>query len=68
MKKFDHFTWTPEAQEALDSVKNLLKNPPILTVPTTEEPMLLYISATSQVVSATLVVEREEPGRSQKVQ
>jgi hypothetical protein len=30
--------------------------------------MLLCISATTQVVSAALVVEREEPGRSQKVQ
>jgi hypothetical protein len=68
MKKSDHFTWTLEAQEALDSLKNILKSPPILTAPTTEEPMLMYISATTQVVSATLVVEREEPGRSQKVQ
>jgi hypothetical protein len=58
IKKFDHFTWTPE---------NILKSPPILTAPTTEEPMFLYISATTQVVSAALVVEREEPGRSQKV-
>jgi hypothetical protein len=68
MKKSDHFTWTPEAQEALDSLKNMLKSPPILTAPTSEEPMLLYISATTQVVSAVLVVEREEPGRLQKVQ
>jgi hypothetical protein len=68
MKKFDHFMWTPEAQEALDSLKNMLKSPPILTTPTPEVLMLLYISATTQVVSATLVVEREEPGRSQKVQ
>jgi hypothetical protein len=68
MKKFDHFTWTPEAQESLDSLKNILKSPPVLTALTTEEPMLLYISATTQVVSAPLVVEREEPGRSQKVQ
>jgi hypothetical protein len=68
MKKSDHFTWTPEAQEALDLLKNILKSPPILTAPTTEEPMLLYISATTRVVSAALVVEREEPGRSQKVQ
>jgi hypothetical protein len=68
MKKFDHFTWTPDAQEALDSLKNMLKSPPILTAPTLEEPMLLYISATTQLVSAALVVEREEPGRSQKVQ
>jgi hypothetical protein len=68
MKKSNHFTWTLEAQEALDSLKNILKSPPILTAPTTEELMLLYISATTQVVSATLVVEREEPERSQKVQ
>jgi hypothetical protein len=68
MKKSDHFTWTPEAQEALDSLKNMLKSPPILTAPTPEESMLLYISATTQVVSAALVVEREEPRRSQKVQ
>jgi hypothetical protein len=58
----------PEAQEALDSLKNILKSPLILTAPTTEELMLLYISTTTQVVSAALVVEREEPGRSQKVQ
>jgi hypothetical protein len=68
MKKSDHFTWTPEAQEALDSLKNILKGPPILIASTSEEPMLLYISATTQVVSAVLVVEREEPGRLQKVQ
>jgi hypothetical protein len=64
MKKSDHFTWTPEVQEALNSLKNMLKSPPILTTPTPEEPMLLYISATTQVVSAALVVEREDPGRS----
>jgi hypothetical protein len=68
MKKSDHFTWTPEAQEALDKLKNILKSPLMLTVPTTEEPMLMYISVTTHVVSAALVVEQEEPGRSQKVQ
>jgi hypothetical protein len=68
MKKSNHFTWTPEAQEALDSLKNMLKSPPILMAPTTKEPILLYILATTQVDSAVLVVERIEPGRSQKVQ
>jgi hypothetical protein len=68
MKKSDHFAWTQEAQEALDSLKNMLKNPPILMAPTLEEPMLLYIAATTQVVSAALVVEREEPKRSLMVQ
>jgi hypothetical protein len=38
-----------------------------LIAPTTEEPILLRISATTHVVSTTLVVEREEPKRSQKV-
>jgi hypothetical protein len=32
------------------------------------ETLLLYIAATTQVVSATLVVEREEPGHIYKVQ
>jgi hypothetical protein len=68
MKKSDQFTWTPEAQEALASLKTILKSPLILTAPITEEPMLLYILVTTQVVSAVLVVEREELGRSQKVQ
>jgi hypothetical protein len=47
MKKSDHSTWTPEVQEALDSLKNMLKSPPILTALTPEEPILLYISATT---------------------
>jgi hypothetical protein len=68
MKRSDHFTWTPEAQEALDSLKNMLKSPPILTALIPKEPRLLYISATTQVVSTALVVEREEPERSHKVQ
>jgi hypothetical protein len=47
MKKSDHFEWTPEAQDALDSLKNMLKRTLILTAPTSEEPMLLYMSATT---------------------
>jgi uncharacterized protein with von Willebrand factor type A (vWA) domain len=47
MKKSDHFTWTPEAQEALNSLKNMLNSPPILTAPTPEESMLLYITVTT---------------------
>ena len=50
----------PEAQEALDKVKQLLTKAPILVPPINEEPLLLYIAATTQVVSVALVVEREE--------
>ena len=56
-----------EAQEALDMVKQLLMNAPILVPPIDGEPILLYIAATMQVVSATLVVEREEEGHALKV-
>ena len=41
---------------------------PILVPPIDREPFLLYIAATMQVVSTTLVVEREEEGHTLKVQ
>ena len=41
---------------------------PILVPPTDRESLLLYIAATMQVVSAALVVEREEEGHAVKVQ
>ena len=66
--KADHFEWTFEAQEALDMVKLLLTKAPILVPPTDGESLLLYIASTTQVVSAALVVEREEEGHALKVQ
>jgi len=68
LKKVDHFEWTSETQEALDMVKLLLTKASILVPPTNGEPLLLYIAATMQVVSTTLVVEREEEGHALKVQ
>ena len=68
MKKANHFEWTTEAQEALDMVKLLLTNPPVLVPPSDGVSLLLYIAATTQVVSAALVVEWEEEGHAFKVQ
>ena len=68
LKKADRFEWMPEALEALDMVKRLLMKAPILVPLIDREPLLLYIVATTQVVSATLVVEREEEGHALKVQ
>ena len=48
-------------------VKQLLTKALILVPPTDGEPLLLYIVATTQVASATLVVEREEEGHALKV-
>ena len=57
-----------EAQNALERLKAFLTNPPVLTSPEPNEPLLLYTAATNQVVSAVLVVEREELGHALKVQ
>nr|CAE02263.2 OSJNBb0049I21.2 [Oryza sativa Japonica Group] len=68
LKKTDDFQWGPEAQKAFEDFKKLLTKPPVLASPYPQEPLLLYVSATSQVVSTVLVVEREEEGHVQKVQ
>ena len=51
--------WNPEAEEALQSLKSYLASPPVLVAPMEKEPLLLYIAATNQVVSAVLVAERD---------
>nr|AAR87147.1 putative polyprotein [Oryza sativa Japonica Group]AAT81735.1 RNase H domain containing protein [Oryza sativa Japonica Group]ABF96761.1 retrotransposon protein, putative, Ty3-gypsy subclass [Oryza sativa Japonica Group] len=68
LKKTDNFQWGPEAQKAFEDFKKLLTTPPVLASPHLQEPLLLYVSATFQVVSTVLVVEREEEGHVQKVQ
>src|SRR6266540_5883117 len=68
LKKQDKFQWTPEAQQAFDKLKGFLTNPPVLVPPMPEELLLLYIAATSHVVSTAIVVEREEVGHIQKIQ
>src|SRR5207237_4178420 len=68
LKKQDKFQWTSEAQQALDKLKEFLTSPPVLVPPMPEEPLLLYIAATSQVVSAAIVIERQEEGHIQNVQ
>ena len=49
-------------------LKQLLTKAPILVPPTNGEPLLLYIAATMQVVSAALVVEQQEEGHALKGQ
>ena len=68
LKKSDTFVWTEEAQVALDRLKALLPSPPVLSALEPWEPHLLYFAATNHVVSAALVVEREEQGHALKVQ
>src|SRR5438552_16023012 len=68
LKKQSKFRWTPEAQQAFDELKKFLTNPPVLVPPMPKEPLLLYIVATSHVVTTTIVVETQEEGHIQKVQ
>ena len=68
LKKTDAFIWTREAQQGLESLKASLTSAPILITHERGEPLLLYIAASNHVVSAVLVVEREEPGHPLKVQ
>ena len=64
MKKAKRFSWTPEAEEALDGLKKTLTSAPVLVPPQPAEPLLLYVAATTQVVSAAVVVERQEEGHA----
>jgi hypothetical protein len=64
LKKSKHFSWTLEAEEALTKLKAMLSNPLILIPPATGEPLLLYVVAMTQVVSAAVVVERVEEGHA----
>src|SRR4029078_9213879 len=68
LRKNKRFTWTPEAHEALDRLKASLTHAPILTPPMDGEPLFLYVAATTQVVSAVIVVERQEDGHALPVQ
>jgi hypothetical protein len=57
-KKTGKFEWTEEAKEAFESLKMYLNSSPILTPPEKNKDMMLYILATSTVVSVAIVVER----------
>jgi hypothetical protein len=64
LKKSEHFSWTLEAEEALTKLKAILSNPSILIPLATGEPLLLYVAAMTQVVSAAVVIERAEEGHA----
>jgi hypothetical protein len=68
LKKHERFSWTIEAQEALDKLKATLAHTPILTPPRGGEPLYLYVMVTTQVVSAVIVVERTEEGHALPIQ
>jgi hypothetical protein len=68
LKKHERFFWTVEAQEPLDKLKTSLAHAPIVTPPQDSEPLYLYVTVTTQVASAVIVVERTEEGHALSVQ
>ena len=52
----------------MENLKMSLMSAPILVTPEWGEPLLLYVMASNHVVSAALVIEREEPAHHLKVQ
>ena len=59
LKKAGPMEWTPEAEAALQDLKKYLSSTPVLVAPKPQEPLLLYLAATNQVVSVVLVAQRE---------
>jgi hypothetical protein len=53
---------------ALAQLKDFLSKPPVLTAPRKKEHVLLYLAATTHVVSTAIVVERQEDGHAYPVQ
>jgi hypothetical protein len=52
----------------LAQLKDFLSKPPVLTAPHKKEQLLLYLAATTHMVSTGIVVERQEDGHTCPVQ
>jgi hypothetical protein len=68
LRKIERFTGTPEAEETLENLKALLTSAPILVPPAAGEALLIYVAATTQVVSAAIMVEKREEGHALIIQ
>jgi hypothetical protein len=68
LKLHDKFQWTEEANHALQDLKHHFQSSPILMALQPDENLLLYIAATTHVISTAIVVERQEEGHTFRVQ
>jgi dsDNA-binding SOS-regulon protein len=68
LKHQEKFVWTTEADQALAQLKDFLSKPPVLTAPCKKEQLLLYLAATTHVVSTAIVAEWQEDGHAYPVQ
>jgi hypothetical protein len=68
LKCQDKFQWMEEAERALQDLKQHLQSPPVLKEPLPGEDLLLYIAATTHVISNSIVIERSKDGHAFGVQ
>ena len=68
LKASECFSWSEEAGTAFEQLQLFLTKPPIMTAPLPDKTLLVYIAATSCIVSTTIVVECEETRHAYKVQ
>ncbi|XP_066333837.1 uncharacterized protein [Miscanthus floridulus] len=68
LKASECFSWSEEADTAFEQLKLFLTKPLIMMVPRPDETLLIYISATSCVISTAIVIEHEEAEHAYKVQ
>ena len=59
LKNAGPMKWTPEVDAALQELKTYLSSVPTLVAPKPQDPLLSYLVATNQVVSAALVAQWE---------
>jgi hypothetical protein len=58
LRKSGPFSWTEEAEQAFQELKQHLVSLPILVAPEPREPLYLYIAVAAEAVGMVLVVER----------
>jgi hypothetical protein len=62
LKHQEKFVWIPEADQALAHLKDFLSKPPVLTAPRKGEQLLLYLAATTHVVSVGVLDRQPTTG------
>jgi hypothetical protein len=60
MRGSSPFTWTEEAEQAFQEMKQYLTSLPVLVAPNQGETLFLYLAVTTEVISMVLVAERSD--------
>ena len=63
LRRSGPFSWTEEAEQAFQELKQHLTSLPVLVAPEPGETLFLYLVASAEAVSMVLVAERTEQAR-----